>query len=54
MAENAIQKAIERGISDDEIIVTIMRETRVDEEQARQILAQEKGLPREEWDDNLP
>lgn len=54
MAENGIQKALAQGISDDEIVVTIMRESNVDEEQARQILSMEKDEPRENWDDVLP
>jgi hypothetical protein len=49
--ESAIQDALASGVPDEEIVATIMRETNSDETTARQILAMEKGLPREEWDD---
>lgn len=49
--ENAIQAALAKGVGDEDIVATIMRETNVDEVTARQILAMEKGRPPAEWDD---
>jgi len=51
MSANAIEEALASGVPDEEIVALIMRESDVDETTARQILAMEKGEPREEWDD---